>query len=436
MIAGEFPAMDKALHQETIMIRAQVEQVTPKQAATYLKHFKLVQRRLRPSMVDYLAEEIKCNRFETTHQGLAFFDDGTGADGHHRLHAIIKANKTVKILVTRGLKRKAGNAIDTGTARTPDDVLRLNGRDYGVGAGGVIKHIVSGMEGSRGKLSNQVILDLADRYGHGLLFVAKVMGATNVPGVTVAPVKSVVVRAYFARPQQRPKLERFMEILVQGYKAQKASGKEDPAFALRELLHRQPGIRGTMLLKEVYAKTERALKSFLDDEPLDKIYATKWELFPLPGENEDMEIDKEAVATDGPTHFLIPVTGRGGESGRVIVQRALKKGIIRIGKNCPCRNMMKQGDRACFVISKMVIGDASIEGVVSNPRAGDDAFPHEVKLNGTRVYYERPVEITYNKCARLSGFKGNPNQNMMATLLRSVRPVTAGDFKLLTTQKE
>lgn len=413
------------------MLRSTVEKVTPKQAATYLKKFQ-VNRRLRPGMVDYLSREIIENRWQLSHQGVAFFEDGSGADGQHRLNAIVKAGKAVHIAVFRGLKKTAMNIIDTGTARTPDDVLRINGRDYGPGAGGIVKQIAFGMEGGRGRLSNQVILELADRYGMGIKAINDAFEGKSVAGITVAPVKAAMVRAFFALPQRRGKIKRFAAILLKGLDADIDKKTERPAYLLRELLIGAASVRGSQTVAEVYAKTERALHSFLNGDNLDKIYATKFELFPMPGENDDSD-DTSAPVEDGKRHFLVPVSGRGGESGSKIVKHGLRIGKIRIGKNSQCRKLIQKGDRLAFICNNKVIGDASVEEFTSSPRAQDDAFPYEIKLNGTRAYYERPVEVNGNLCAKLSGFQKNPTPNMLSTLVRSIRPLTAKDFGMLTT---
>lgn len=84
-------------------------------------------RQLRRSNVHYLANEIKSGRWKLTHQGVAVATDGTLLDGQHRLNAIVEADISALINVSFDCDPSLFTVIDTGSARTNADVLRISG---------------------------------------------------------------------------------------------------------------------------------------------------------------------------------------------------------------------------------------------------------------------------------------------------------------------
>lgn len=101
-----------------------IETVTPELAAEWLKSNRS-NRPLDRNEVERIAADIKAGRWRTTHQGLAFGEDGGLYDGQHRLHAIVKAGMAVRIAVTRGLDKADLDAIDTGRARRATDIVAM-----------------------------------------------------------------------------------------------------------------------------------------------------------------------------------------------------------------------------------------------------------------------------------------------------------------------
>ena len=60
-----------------------------------------------------------------THQGIAFYDDGSLADGQHRLNAIVSSGVTVKMQVAYGVPRTSGADIDVHRARDASDAVKI-----------------------------------------------------------------------------------------------------------------------------------------------------------------------------------------------------------------------------------------------------------------------------------------------------------------------
>lgn len=110
------------------MIETRLETITPELATEYLSHNNR-NRTIRRVDVDTYVREIKRGTFVTTHQGIAFDEDGNLIDGQHRLMAIAMAGSPVQMMVTRGMLPSALTVVDRGASRTMRDVMCLE--DHG-----------------------------------------------------------------------------------------------------------------------------------------------------------------------------------------------------------------------------------------------------------------------------------------------------------------
>ncbi|MFI6519524.1 hypothetical protein ACIBF1_28480 [Spirillospora sp. NPDC050679] len=105
-------------------MQTEIMEVTPELAAEWL----IKNERNRPlskASVHSLAQAIKRDEWQVTHQGIAFDQDGRLIDGQHRLAAIVKAQIPVQVLVTWGVNSTAFTVMDTGRKRTGKDALSL-----------------------------------------------------------------------------------------------------------------------------------------------------------------------------------------------------------------------------------------------------------------------------------------------------------------------
>lgn len=99
-------------------IRTAIVEINPKKAVEMLTKNKH-NRKKRPGHVAFLARAMRIGSFETTHQGIAFDDNGDLVDGQHRLYAIVESNTTQTMLVTYGV---SSVNLDNGLSRTMTDL--------------------------------------------------------------------------------------------------------------------------------------------------------------------------------------------------------------------------------------------------------------------------------------------------------------------------
>lgn len=106
------------------------EIVTPDKAKEYLATNE-GNRKLNMRVAGQLASEIREGRWQLTHQGIAFDENGVLIDGQHRLTAVVLADTPAELMVARGVKPSENNlyAIDNGHRRSIRDMLQIGKYD-------------------------------------------------------------------------------------------------------------------------------------------------------------------------------------------------------------------------------------------------------------------------------------------------------------------
>jgi hypothetical protein len=107
-------------------MRTELVKVTPDMARNMLAS-NPVNRRISERAVTDLSKAILNNDWQITHQGIAFYEDGSLADGQHRLTAVVKANVPVHMMITKGLAKDAAMSIDSGRRRSLIDGVKISG---------------------------------------------------------------------------------------------------------------------------------------------------------------------------------------------------------------------------------------------------------------------------------------------------------------------
>jgi hypothetical protein len=95
----------------------EIVEVTPQLAASWLERNHPENRAVNWPRVEVFANDMRAGAWRTTHQGLAFDEEGRLIDGQHRLHAIVSSRVPVQLLVVRGVG-SFGDPIDCGRTRS------------------------------------------------------------------------------------------------------------------------------------------------------------------------------------------------------------------------------------------------------------------------------------------------------------------------------
>lgn len=129
---------------------SQWQDITPAMAARWLKN-NFRNRPVSDETVTAYARDMLNGVWMPTHQGIAFNDRDELIDGQHRLRAIVKSGKTIRMLVTFGLASKIAGSdmttmdcVDRGRTRSVADQLKIQ---HGLADGTQITQVATALAG-------------------------------------------------------------------------------------------------------------------------------------------------------------------------------------------------------------------------------------------------------------------------------------------------
>lgn len=264
-----------------------VEEVCPELACEYLSR-NMKNRKKKDSKIRQMVSDILANRWKITHQGIAFDESGSLIDGQNRLHAIIISGRTVPVLVVRGVPVDSVSGLDTGTPRSVADIATIAGDDRVTNNQvATARQMKTGISLARTTYSAQEMLAFMEEHEEALSFVHGLFKSTK--GVGQSSVRAVIARAWYTSDRQR--LEHFAKCLQSGFYDNRS--EDEGAIVLRNFLLSGRQGMDSSVQHTIYAKTERALRAFLDKQPILRLYEVKEEMFPIPGKFVPAEADEE-----------------------------------------------------------------------------------------------------------------------------------------------
>lgn len=108
------------------MLRSETVLLTPEIAQQWklknTNNFRVLDR----AKVDKYASEMASGNWELNGETIAFYEDGTLANGQHRIEAVVKSGVTIETLVAYGVKKKV-KVFDMGSKRTLQQMARAMG---------------------------------------------------------------------------------------------------------------------------------------------------------------------------------------------------------------------------------------------------------------------------------------------------------------------
>ena len=108
------------------IIKTEVIDITPAMAAKLLETNNF-NRNLSKNRVENLASMMLNGTWEFNGDTIRISEKGVLLDGQHRLHALIKSNKTLKCIVVSNLPDEVFTTIDVGASRSASDFLSIDG---------------------------------------------------------------------------------------------------------------------------------------------------------------------------------------------------------------------------------------------------------------------------------------------------------------------
>lgn len=251
--------------------------ITPDIAGMWLKTSNTANRNISHRQVEKLAHDMKTGNWRTTHQGIAFYEDGTLADGQHRLAAIVRSGIAQTMLVITGLSSADAVGIDQNRPRSVVDTLRIADGENWINKNVVaVSRFLLSQGGAKIPTISQ-ISEFANLHRECILFALSTFGKAR-RNLSVASVFAAVTVAAM-NGIDRAKLAEFSEILLSGMAT---SPLHMAAIRLREWLLRPESVRGAAYQTSVYLKTQRAIEAFASNQTLGRLHEPAAPIWTVP----------------------------------------------------------------------------------------------------------------------------------------------------------
>lgn len=259
-----------------------MKKITPAMASAWLAKNKR-NRKIAKRRVESYAREMANGNWMEHHQGIAFYEDGTLADGQHRLAAVVQAGVPVPMMVTRGVPEVSGLMIDGHQRRELHQSIKISGLADWIGkdevaTGKLMMQIEQGNTASM-SISHLEMIEYCEAHRESISFSTSCFPGTR-RYLTTSITKASVACAYYYEDVAR--LREFAEVLVSGM----ASLPDDrAAILLREYLMLSNATHGGGTTRiETCKRVMRAIKAFCERQPIGKLYQPK-ELIYVPQES-------------------------------------------------------------------------------------------------------------------------------------------------------
>lgn len=253
-------------------IRVEVRDITPEVAKIWLTKNKR-NRTLNKNRVKKYAEEMKTGNWMEHHQGIAFYSDGSLADGQHRLAAIVYADVEVSMAVAWGVPEESGLMIDGHQPRTMNQSIKISGLADWIGKDEVaIARMMMNIEENKcneGTTRTQIV-NYCEFHKDALLFSCHVFGHKK-RNITTALMMACIASAYYYEDKNR--LSEFCTVLLSGMPR---TQEDRAAILVREwLLESGAAMKGGMARLDGAKRIMRAVKAFCEHQDISKLYQPK-----------------------------------------------------------------------------------------------------------------------------------------------------------------
>jgi hypothetical protein len=256
-------------------MKTEVIDVTPEMAKEWLK-FNTANRNMNLSLVARYKKDMLEGKWSMTHQGIAFYEDGTLCDGQTRLKAIVDSGCTIPFLVTFGIERACGSDVDAHRARNLVDAIKIGGLANWINKTAV--SIINFIYFQGSKPSAHAVVDKCETLKKEIQFTERAF-TNKIRNVTTAPIYAAVVKAA-ANGVNEDALIRFCKTLVTGIPN---DADEISALRLREyLIQSGANLNRTAAGRiEQHMKAQRAIKAFVNKERISKLMTPSEEIYPI-----------------------------------------------------------------------------------------------------------------------------------------------------------
>ncbi len=247
--------------------------VTPKMAFRWLEEYneldpgKRINRKLSPDTIAAYARDMVNGRWQESNDAICFDTNGHLINGQHRLNAICLADVSVKMIVRRGVSKKAQEAMDQGRPRKIPDVLYMRGYvNTNVLAAAARKLLALKDHNMRqSRITVAEVLDVIERHPGLVDSALFCQTPTRVRGITV-PIATALHYAAKHLLKQPKKADEFIQVFLTGVPAYPG----DPVHKFREKVLSRRNVNSIMNPTTMFFSALRAWNAFAEGEKFGK----------------------------------------------------------------------------------------------------------------------------------------------------------------------
>lgn len=247
-------------------MRSEIVKVTPVLAEHYLSK-NVSNRNVSDRLVDKYAHDMETKGWLLNHQGIAFYEDGTVADGQHRLLAIVKSGATVPMMVTFGLKKPVAATIDGGRKRSVHDGIKIGGLSDWIGA----RHIsMINLIAEPKRLGTLEMIEWLEGMKESAQFSVDTL-CSNKKTLVNSIIHAALALAHFYNPDKEDDLLKFADVYMSGLATDKRGLS---AIKLRDEFMTNTN-HGASYRRDKFLKAQRALQAYMNGESLARLVRPK-----------------------------------------------------------------------------------------------------------------------------------------------------------------
>lgn len=258
--------------------------VTPSIAKHWLTYCNLRNRKLKKA-TSYLYAKQMTAGFWTKGSRIMFYQDGVLCDGQNRLAALVESGVSCSFDILVGASQEEGANVDIGAKRSAHDALQIKGVQDWIAN----KHCValinsmhkfgSGCGAKDFRLSHQVIEQYASKNESWLKPFVRLSQGLHKRRLTSSSYYAQLAAAHFWG-ESLDELIDFHERLLSG---ENYDPQKNAVTRIREYLIEINGSPWAFPIAFDSAKrTQRAIKAFIDRQPLSKLYAPGEYIYKFP----------------------------------------------------------------------------------------------------------------------------------------------------------
>lgn len=262
--------------------------IDPEMAEILMQYNRPNNRKQKPHSIARFSRDMAEGRWRFTHEGIAFNSIAELIDGQHRLTSSIETKTQFRSLVFFGFDEM--ECVNTGGVRDAAAAATIIGLETNKGEMATLRNFLMGSSSVFAAYTNPEMI-YHHRVHHKMLTWSRQVFSsfTGTSRIITAPVRGAICRAYYH--VELKKLNRFIDVLRLEVPATEPGDRS--AIALRNSIEGGSNQAGTLVRRDTFCKTLRAIQAFCAGEDLKLVRPMDLDdIYPIPNEQQVAELER------------------------------------------------------------------------------------------------------------------------------------------------